>query len=59
VCGRYRLKDPKAAFEWLQVVPTSDFLPRFNIAPTQRVPLVTAAHQVEQMSWGIVPGVGC
>jgi putative SOS response-associated peptidase YedK len=55
MCGRYRLKDPKAAFKWLQVVPTSDFLPRFNIAPTQKVPLVTTKSQVEVMQWGIVP----
>ena len=55
MCGRYRLKDPKAAFEWLQVVPTFDFLPRFNIAPTQKVPVVSSKGQVEQMQWGIVP----
>jgi putative SOS response-associated peptidase YedK len=55
MCGRYRLKDPKRAFDWLEVAPSFDFRPRFNIAPTQKVPVVTGAHQVEEMHWGIVP----
>jgi hypothetical protein len=25
MCGRYRLKDPKKAFDWFEVVPSSDF----------------------------------
>jgi len=58
MCGRYRLKDPKAAFDWLEVVPSFEVRPRFNIAPTQHVPVVTAAHQVELMQWGIVPAWG-
>ena len=55
MCGRYRLKDPKKAFDWMEVVPSSNFLPRFNIAPTQCVPVVAALGRVEQMRWGIVP----
>ena len=55
MCGRYRLKDPKAAFDWLEVVPGFEARPRFNIAPTQRVPVVTGAGRVGEMQWGIVP----
>ncbi len=55
MCGRYRLKDPKAAFEWMEVVPAFEVRPRFNIAPTQRVPVATSAGRVEEMQWGIVP----
>jgi len=55
MCGRCRLKDPKAAFDWLGVVPTFEARSRFNIAPTQRVPVVTDAGRVEEMVWGIVP----
>jgi putative SOS response-associated peptidase YedK len=58
MCGRYRLKDPKRAFAWLEVVPSSDFLPRFNIAPTQRIPVVAAAGRLEAMTWGILPAWG-
>ena len=55
MCGRYRLKDPKKTFDWLEVVPAFEVRPRFNIAPSQRVPVVTAAGRVEEMIWGIVP----
>jgi putative SOS response-associated peptidase YedK len=55
MCGRYRLKDPKAAFDWLEVEPVFDFRPRFNIAPGQLVPVVCARGEVEPMQWGIVP----
>jgi putative SOS response-associated peptidase YedK len=55
MCGRYRLKDPKKAFAWLEVVPPAEFLPRFNIAPAQRIPVVSAAGRVEEMTWGILP----
>jgi putative SOS response-associated peptidase YedK len=55
MCGRYRLKEPKAAFAALEVVSTADFLPRFNIAPTQSVAVIPAAGRVEPMTWGIVP----
>jgi len=55
MCGRYRLKDPERAFAWLEVVPMAQFFPRFNIAPTQRVPVVTATGHIDPMTWGIVP----
>ncbi|HEX4083316.1 MAG TPA: SOS response-associated peptidase [Chthoniobacteraceae bacterium] len=55
MCGRYRLKNPKAAFDWLEVAPSFDFAPRFNIAPTQRVPAMPCLGRIEEMSWGIVP----
>ena len=54
MCGRYRLKDPQAAFDWLEVVPSFEVRPRFNIAPAQRIPVVTAGR-VEEMIWGIIP----
>jgi len=55
MCGRYRLKDPKRAFDWLEVVPSFDMHPRFNIAPAQRVPVVTGAGHIEEMTWGLDP----
>jgi putative SOS response-associated peptidase YedK len=55
MCGRYRLKDPKAAFDYLEAIPTFEFLPRFNIAPTQRVPVAIGPGRIEEMTWGIVP----
>ncbi len=55
MCNRYRLKDPKAAFDWMEVEPAFPFVPRLNIAPTQRVAVVTGRHGIEEMTWGIVP----
>lgn len=55
VCGRYRLKDPKRAFDWLEIEPSFDFKPRFNIAPTQRIRVVTAIDRVREMAWGLAP----
>lgn len=55
MCGRYRLKDPKGAFDYLEAIPTFDFLPRFNIAPSQRIPAGTGPGRIEEMTWGIVP----
>jgi putative SOS response-associated peptidase YedK len=55
MCGRYRLKDPKAAFAWLEAAPAFDFRPRFNIAPTQRIPVSTRPGQIQEMTWGIIP----
>ena len=58
MCGRYRLKDPKKAFDWLEVAPSFIFGPRYNISPTQRVPVAQGIGKVEEMQWGIVPAWG-
>lgn len=55
MCGRYTLRDPKKAWDWLEVVPAFDARPQFNIAPNQRVPVVSGAGRIEEMIWGIVP----
>src|SRR5579864_9297391 len=55
MCGRFRLKDPRKAYEWLEVESSFEFKPRFNIAPTQPVPVVSALGKIEEMSWGIIP----
>ena len=50
MCVRYRLKDPKKAFDWLEAAPSFDFRPRFNIASTRKAPVVTGDGQVESFS---------
>ena len=43
----------------LGVEPLVDFVPRYNIAPTQRVPAMHAANgrrALSWMRWGLVPG---
>src|SRR5205823_4812618 len=55
MCGRYRLKDPKAALDFFEVKPAFEIRPRYNIAPTQKIPVVTGAGEIEEMVWGLVP----
>lgn len=61
MCGRYRLKRLK---EWLdeftdlKVMPNLDFLARYNIAPSQDIPvfrIVAGQSQLALLHWGLVP----
>jgi len=55
MCGRYRIKDPKLASDYFGVQPAFDFRPRYNIAPTQKIAVVSAMGRIEEMRWGLVP----
>lgn len=62
MCGRYRLGRGKAAFEKVFGVRPDDYKwsPRFNIAPTQEVPVVRQHAKdplrfLSNMRWGLVP----
>lgn len=61
MCGRYRLSRRKQILEeYFGVVWDADWSPRFNIAPTQSVPVVRQ-HPTEPrrdlslMRWGLIP----
>jgi putative SOS response-associated peptidase YedK len=59
MCGRYALRTsvPELA-RTLGVEPLVDFVPRFNIAPTQQVPamhITGAQRALRWMRWGLVP----
>jgi putative SOS response-associated peptidase YedK len=59
MCGRYTLTvDPAELRELLELgeLPP-DLQPRYNIAPTQTVPVVTSAQdrKVEMFHWGLIP----
>jgi putative SOS response-associated peptidase YedK len=62
VCGRYRLSRRKRVIE--EYFDTSDWQddwsPRYNIAPTQPVPVIRQhpqepVRQVSLMPWGLIP----
>ncbi|MHA1563790.1 MAG: SOS response-associated peptidase [Alphaproteobacteria bacterium] len=59
MCGRYSLTTPAEAVMALFRLPPGPNLPaRYNIAPTQEVPvvrLVEGAHAMAYMRWGLVP----
>ena len=60
MCGRFALtadpSDLQEAFYWVDF-GNADISPRFNIAPTQPVPVVVndGAKKLDYFSWGLVP----
>ncbi len=66
MCGRYTLSNPRGSFSetpeidarfLAEFVETGGVEPRYNIAPTQDVPVITneGARRIERMRWGLVP----
>jgi putative SOS response-associated peptidase YedK len=62
MCGRYRLSRRKQIIEeYFGSVPwDEDWRPRFNIAPTQAVPVIRqhpkeSVRQISTMCWGLIP----
>ncbi len=62
MCGRYRIKDTDALTEELRKtfkIPDWVMEPRYNIAPSQELPVVVnddgGGAKVATMRWGLVP----
>lgn len=61
MCGRFSITDPDEALRALFGYngPPMDFPPRFNVAPTQSVPVVRLNHEgkraIAPMRWGLIP----
>ena len=62
MCGRYRLSRRKQIIEEHFESPSwaEDWAPRYNIAPTQAVPVIRQhpkepVRQISTMRWGLVP----
>ena len=62
MCGRYRLSRRKQIIEgYFETAPwDEDWSPRFNIAPTQPVPVIRQhpkepVRQISLMKWGLIP----
>jgi putative SOS response-associated peptidase YedK len=62
MCGRYRLSRRKQIIEeYFGSAPwDEDWRPRFNIAPTQAVPVIRqhpkeSVRQISTMCWGLIP----
>ena len=64
MCGRYAITLPPEAFRsYFAYLDTPNFPPRFNIAPTQPIPVVIAdpfsagvIRRFRLMRWGFLPG---
>jgi putative SOS response-associated peptidase YedK len=63
VCGRYRLSRRKQVIEeYFETVSSEedDWVPRYNIAPTQPVPVIRQnpkepVRELSLMRWGLIP----
>jgi putative SOS response-associated peptidase YedK len=60
MCGRFRLTHAAKLAERFGIEPEDDWVPRYNIAPTQNVEVIRQ-HTEEpkrfgsQMRWGLIP----
>jgi putative SOS response-associated peptidase YedK len=60
MCGRFALiVDASVLADVFDVDPPHDFEPRFNIAPTQNIPIVRTGkeqtRECEMVRWGLIP----
>jgi len=58
MCGRYVINaDPNQLQQAFALTTVPEFAPRFNIAPTQMLPVITSddPSQAEMLRWGLLP----
>ena len=59
MCGRYNIiSDGQALFDFFEVTRTLDLKPRYNVAPSQDVPVVVhnkGQRELKQYRWGLIP----
>ena len=58
MCGRYVINvDPNQLQQAFELTSVPEFAPRFNIAPTQMLPVITNDHpqEAELLRWGLIP----
>ena len=59
MCGRFsQAADPEALRERFQLFDVSEYKRRYNVAPTQNVPVIVESdgkRKLEGMRWGLVP----
>jgi putative SOS response-associated peptidase YedK len=58
MCGRYRLTRAEKMAQYFDAEFTGELRPRYNIAPTQPVPVVRATDSgrvLSSMRWGLIP----
>lgn len=56
MCGRYGLTTPEKMEEHYGLTGlTQTFKPRYNVSPTQKMPVIDLPQHVEEMYWGLIP----
>ena len=55
MCGRFTITDPRQLALRFDLAELAELPARFNVAPTQPVPVVTMQHRLVMARWGLVP----
>jgi putative SOS response-associated peptidase YedK len=58
MCGRYRLSGTEEVAEFFEAELTEELRPRYNIAPSQQVPVirqVRSGRTIATVRWGLIP----
>ncbi|MBI3462160.1 MAG: SOS response-associated peptidase [Planctomycetes bacterium] len=56
MCGRFTLRtSARDVAEEFGLIEVPDLFPRYNIAPTQPVPVVRKPRQLDFLRWGLIP----
>jgi putative SOS response-associated peptidase YedK len=57
MCGRYTLDPTTKLYERFEIQNRLEIKARFNIAPTQDVPVIVrnSPNRIEMMRWGLIP----
>lgn len=56
MCGRYGFTTPEKMEEHYGLSDlTKSFKPRYNVSPTQKMPVIDQPQHVEEMYWGLIP----
>lgn len=64
MCGRYRLKHVERLAERFEAIycgNNEEIVPRYNIAPTQPIPVIRATEsgrEITSIRWGLIPSWG-
>ncbi len=55
MCGRFTLRDPRAIKLAHIDYEYGDFVPRYNIAPSQNILTITPQREATLLQWGLIP----
>lgn len=59
MCGRFAIEPPLARFQLLPGINLDDVTPRYNVAPTDQIPIIRRAakggYEVVNVQWGLIP----
>lgn len=55
MCGRFSLTDPYSIYARFHLANRIDLAPRYNVTPTQVMPVFDQPKHVELVRWGLIP----